>query len=172
MNTRYIKLLGLFLCSYLAVLIYPISYLFSPLLTVQQHQLVLGGITLLTLPLYIVGFKHFGTSIIRQTVKYAFFNGNVLRRVFAGAIIFLLIGLGNAVIITGVTSIQAIPFTYWNPVIEGGILILCLFALLLQMAIIQSYQEKLPSEEDITEAFDRAEEVLQDEDLELPEQNK
>jgi len=158
--TRHIKLLALFFCSYLAILAYPISYLFSPLITVSTHRILLIAILLLTLPVYAVGLLHFGASLFKDTIKLVFFKGNVLHRVFGSVIVFLLLGLLNGIVITSVTSIEAIPFAYWNPVFEGTVLVVVLFSLLLQLAVLQSYRQSLPSQDEITEAFDQAEEAL------------
>lgn len=172
MNTEHIKFFGLFLCSYLAILLYPISYLISPFISVQAHQLILGGITILVAPIYIFSFQKFGGQILQKSVTYTFFRGNIIQRAFASLIIFFLIGLGNAVIIAALTSINAIPLSFWNPVIEGLVLMVCLFALLLQIAIIQNRREEVPSKEEISEAFDRAENALQEMDASDSEESK
>ena len=160
MERKY-KLVLLFASTYIGVIIYPFSYLLSPLLTVTQHQLFLGGIIMLLLPAYLVGFKHFRLGLFTKTVKYSVLYGSAVQRLFAGMIIFLLIGIGNGILISVTTDLNVLIFSYWNPYIETIVLASCLFAILIQVALVQYFKELLPSQSEIESAIEAATSVME-----------
>lgn len=162
MERKY-KLVALFAATYLAIIIYPFAYLLSPLFSVQQHQLILGVILLLLTPVYYTGLKHFGVGILTKTVKYSLFNGSIIQRGFAGMIIFLFLAIGNGLLVSYTTDLSVVLFSYWNPLIETGILLLSLFGLLIQVAIVQYLKETLPSQSQIESAFENADSLVQNE---------
>lgn len=163
MKLRNIKLGLLFATSYIAVLVYPLSYFATIYITTQMHQLILIGVTILVLPTYIVSIKRFGINLVPDVIHYGLRKGRGIQRIFVGIISFIILGLLNALVATVFTQLNVVPFAQWNPVLETVVLLLCLFALLLQVALIHSYKERIPDLEEIEEAYDRAEEIFQSE---------
>lgn len=162
MKRKY-KFLALFAATYLAIILYPFAYLLSPLLSIQQHQLILGGILVLIAPVYYTGFKHFGFGLITLTLKYAVLKGSIIQRAFAGLIVFIFLAIANGLLVSYTTDLSVVLFSYWNPLIETGVLLACLFGLLIQVAVVQYLKETLPSQSQIESAFEEADAFVQNE---------
>lgn len=153
MNRTY-TILTVFIATYGAILVFPLAYLLSPLMTPETHTLLLVLVFCLTLPSYTLGFKHFGVTLPLDAVKYGILYSQRIQRFFLGFVLFFIFGVTNGVIITTVTEMNAIPFAVKNPTLEGSLLIVTLFALIVQSATIQYLKEtvsSVPEFEELTE---------------------
>lgn len=140
------KLIGVIFSTYIAAIAYPLLYLLSPLITVRQHQISMVIILVLLIPTYYALITRFKHKFLRKTIKYSVLTGSPIQRGFSFLLIFLGLGLSNALIITLVFDIEMVPFMYWNPIIETIISLILLFALLAQLALIEKIKEEVKEE--------------------------
>lgn len=160
MNRKHLQLIILFTLSYLALLLYPAAYFISPVIATATHKLFIGTIFLLTLPAYIFAFKTFGRSFPIKLFTYTFKHGRIIQRAFVIVITFFILGIINGLLFSAVTNTNMIPFSFWNPYIEGGVLVTTLGALLIQLSVFHHLKEQLSIEED-------SQDTLEDQDLNL-----
>lgn len=135
MKRTHLRLIVLFTLSYLALLLYPVVYLISPVLETTTHQFAVGAIFLLTLPAYIVAYQLFGVSFPKEMFTYPLQHGRRIQRGFVVFIALFIFGVVNALLFTAVTGTTVIPFAVWNPYAEGLVLLAVLGALLVQLAV-------------------------------------
>lgn len=144
MNRTY-TIIAVFIATYGAILVFPLAYLLRPIMTPETHTLLLSVVFSLTLPSYVLGFKHFGVTLPFDAVKYGILYSQRIQRFFLGFVLFFIFGITNGVIITTVTQMNVIPFAVKNPPLEGLLLIVTLFALIVQSATIQYLKETVSS---------------------------
>lgn len=147
------QIIAAHISTYIALLLILGSYVFVSVVSMSPIVFVLPVV--FVGPVYYLGVRMFGASVITRAVIDGYLSARITRKIVFTMVSFVILGIGNGLIVTVVLQQNVLPFSVWNPYIEGIVIICVLFALFVQSAVLKGVSESIEEQSpQISEVLD------------------